>query len=223
MNMKEILAKLLLGKDVRLELANVEKTNNDMISKLKTANYEVENLTKEADALNEILIKSEHSLAGFKEELHQLNDIISENVSTVSDTDGLTILQNTLEKKKNELAVIENELNKLEKDMQNLTMDIAAATKEKSNLQKEFNKLAKDQEELDKKINEAEKEKDLIARKLSQRKEILEKLKVLKDQWQHTLEDFRSKIDKPKTEDLHRLKKELNDYERNIQNLIEIK
>lgn len=221
--MREIIAKLLLGRDVRSELANAEKTNNDMMSKLETANNEVDNLTKEANALNEILIKSEHSLASFREELHQLNDIISENASSASDTDGLTMLQNTLEKKKNELTVIEDELKKLEKERQNLTGDIDAATKEKSNLQNKLNVLVKDKEELDKKIHYAEKENELIAQKLSQRKEILDKLKALKDQWQYTLEDFRSKMDKPETEDLHRLKKELNDYERNIQNLIEIK
>ncbi len=221
--MKEIIAKLLLGRDVRLELAHAEKTNNDMISKLETANNEVDNLTQEAYGLNEILIKSENSLAGFKEELHQLNDILSENSSSVSNTDGLTMLQDTLEKKKNELAVIEDELNKLEKKRQDLTGDIDAATKEKSNLQNKLNELVKAKEKLDKKINDVEKEKELIAPKLSQRKEILKKMKVLKDQWQHTLEDFRSKIDKPETENLHRLKKELNDYERNTQNLIEIK
>ena len=223
MNMKEILAKLLLGRDVRSELAYAEKTNNDMISKLETVKNEVENITKEADALNEILIKSEHSLAGFKEELHQLSDIISENASSASDIDVLAMLQNTLEKKKNELAVNEDELKKLKKERQDLTGDIDVVTKETINLQNKLNKLVKDQEELDKKINDAEKDKLLIAGKLSQRKEILEKLKALKNQWQQTLEDFRSRMNKPDTEDLHRLKKELNDYERKIQNHIETK
>lgn len=218
--MKEIIAKLLLGRDIRLELADAEKAKDELMSKYETANNEVDELTKEANALKEILIKSEQSLAGFKEELHQLNKFISENASSASDSDGLTMLQNSLEKKKNEMTVIENELIKLEKERQDLTGDLDAATKEKSNLQNELNKLAKDQEELNKKIHDAEKEKEIIAQKLSQRNVILEKLKTLKDQWQKKLEYFRNKLDEPEAGDLHRLKKELSDYERIIQNLI---
>lgn len=219
---KDILAKLLLGQDVRNELLNSEQERDEMMSKLEIANNDVVELTKEADALSEMLGKIENNFSDFKQELQSLNDILSNSSYTDEGADVFSVLQNKLSEKRTILAQLEKELNSMEKEKIQLSDKVENAKSDEEKLQNELKKLTRDFEEIESKLKEKEKQETLIAKKLSQRKAIRDKLKELRVQWQQKLEEFRNDIEKAEKSDLQRMKNKVNEYERLIKNHIEI-
>ena len=97
---KATLVKLLLGQDIRNELLNSEQERDEMVSKLKIANNDVDELTKEADALCEMLGKVQNSFSDFKEELQSLNNILSNSSNTDEGADVISVLQKRLSEKR---------------------------------------------------------------------------------------------------------------------------
>ena len=219
---KDTLAKLLLGQDIRNELLNSEQERDEMISKLEIANNDVVELTKESDALSEMLGKVENNFSDFKKELQSLNDILSNSSYIDEGADVFSVLQNKLSEKRTILAHIEKELNSMEKEKLQLSDKVENAKSDEEKLQNELKKLTRDLEEIESKLKEKEKQETLIAQKLTQRKAIRDKLKELRVQWQQKLEEFRNDIEKAEKSDLQQMKKKINEYERLIKNHIDI-
>lgn len=121
--------------------------------------------------------------------------------------------------------VLEKECSSLEKSVNSLTQELKTLKEEQVSLDEYINLFLKDEESNDvqtvltKKLERKKKIDNLVV----QRKGIRDNLSTLKDEWQNTLDDFKTMLanaDSQKT--LNELRHELKDYERRINNAIEI-
>lgn len=126
---------------------------------------------------------------------------------------------------RNTNEALENECSSLDKSVNLLTQEVKTLKDEQKSLDDYLNQFLKDEERNDahtvliKKLERKTKIDNLVV----QRKGIRDNLTVLKDEWQNTLDEFKTRLaDVDSQKSLNELKYELKDYERRINNAIEI-
>ena len=121
--------------------------------------------------------------------------------------------------------VLKKECCSLEKSVNSLTQELRTLKEEQVSLDEYINLFLKDEERNDaqtvltKKLERKTKIENLVV----QRKGIRDNLTSLKNEWQNSLDEFNTRLaDADSQKSLHELKHELKDYERRINNAIEI-
>lgn len=210
--MKEYLAKLILGKDVRKELATAEQEKLNEIVKLERICSNVAALETQRNTLANCIDTKKRELSELQEEKRGLDEIFSQ-VEIGENEDVLTFLQTKLTEKNGVLDTLKQDLSALESQRDQLKTRIPVLLQEKQGLQSEVDVLKEQIEE--KKRNERQ-----LVNKLEQSKVIRDNLNNLKEQWHKKMNDFETRIDDADRHALLQLQRELKDYEIRITNAI---
>ena len=217
MSVKEFLAKILLGRDVYKDLAIAEKEMNEAKEKYDNVCQTLSVLEDKNGEISKSLDTSRIEKASLQSEKESIDALLLQLLNTKAILEGRlddkkALLKNRTEKlhsSQKEQSLIMDQLGKLKEEKTSLEHDLGIITRE-IELLKEKSKQKEGQV--------LEKEKIIV-----QRKGIRDNLSALKDGWQDTLDDFKAKVvDADNRKSLEGIKRELIDYERRVNNAIEI-
>ncbi|MBO7130493.1 MAG: hypothetical protein J6W05_12065 [Prevotella sp.] len=223
MDVKDYLAKLLLGGDIHENLAMAEKEMCEANDKYDNACNANDALEKECDSLEKSVNSLTQELKTLKEEQLSLDEYMNLFLKDEERIDAQTVLANRLEEKRTQLLSTQSQLQSSEKERGRLKGLMKDLQKEKATLEIEVNTLNHDIEVHRKSSKQKDEQKAKREKLIDQRKGIRDNLTTLKDEWQNTLDDFNARlVDCDSLKSLEELKRELNDYERCINNAINI-
>lgn len=210
--MKKYLAKLILGKDVRKELANAEQEKHNTKVKLERICSDVAAMETQMHTLDYCVAAKEREFSELQEEKKDLDELLSQ-VGIEENEDALTILRRRKIEKNGMLDTLKHDLSSLESQRDQLKTKIPVLQQEKQVLQREVNALKAQ-------VEEKERIDSQLVNKLEQRKGIRGHLNDLKEQWPQKQNDFETRIEEADREELLRLQHELKDYENLITHAI---
>lgn len=223
MALKDFLAKLLLGGDIHENLAMAEKVMCEEKDKYDNACNANDALEKECSSLEKSVESLAQELNTLKEEQVSLDEYLNLFLKDEERNDAQTVLTNRLEEKRTQLLTIQSQFQSSEKERGRLKGLMEDLQKEKATLGIEINILNHDIEVLRKSSKQNDEQKAPKEKLIDQRKGIKDNLTTLKYEWQNTLDDFKARlVDCDSQKSLKELKRELNDYERRINNAINI-
>ena len=209
---KEILAKIILGRDVHKELVFAEKEASEAYGKYNNACQTIR-----------VLEASKQELSSLQREKVSIDVLLSQLLAEDELGNAKTILEGRLDGK-NEL--LGNQIEKLRSSQKEHDLVLAQLEKlkeEKTSLECDIDKLTREIELLKEKSKQKEEQKAKREEFLFQRRGIRDNLLTLKNEWQETLDDFKARIDDADSlKSSKGLKRELEDYERRVNNAIEI-
>ena len=223
MSVKEFLAKILLGRDVYKDLAIAEKEMNEAKEKYDNVCQTLSVLEDKNGEISKSLDTSRIEKASLQSEKESIDALLLQLLNNEELCDAKTILECKRDDKK---ALLKNRTEKLHSSQkeQSLIMDqLGKLKEEKTSLEHDLGIITREIELLKEKSKQKEgqvleKEKIIV-----QRKGIRDNLSALKDGWQDTLDDFKAKVvDADNRKSLEGIKRELIDYERRVNNAIEI-
>ena len=216
MAIKEFLARIILGKDLHKDLAIAEK---EVKGKYNNACQTISILEGKNRELNKSLETSKQELLSLQHEKESIDALLSQLLNDEELCDAKTILEDRLDKKEALLKNLIEELSSSQKKRDLIVDKLGKLKEEKTSLEHDIDNLTHEIELLKEKSKQREEQKA----KISQRKEVRDNLSTLKDGWQETLDDFKARIDDADNlKSLEGLKRELEDYERRVNNAIEI-
>ena len=223
MSVKEFLAKILLGRDVYKDLAIAEKEMNEAKEKYDNVCQTLSVLEDKNGEISKSLDTSRIEKASLQSEKESIDALLLQLLNDDELGNTKAILEGRLDDKK---ALLKNRTEKLHSSQkeQSLIMDqLGKLKEEKTSLEHDLGIITREIELLKEKSKQKEgqvleKEKPIV-----QRKGIRDNLSALKDGWQYTLDDFKAKVvDADNQKSLEGIKRELIDYERRVNNAIEI-
>lgn len=219
---KEFLAKIILGQDVNKDLAIAEKEVGEAQGKYNNACEAISVLEEKMSVLSESLNTSKQEMSSLQNEKELIDALLSQLLKDEEFNNAKVILEGRLDDKKAQLGNIVEKLHSSQKEHDLILHQLGKLQEEKTYLKDDNDNLTQEIELLKDKSEQGEKQKaerELIA----QRKEIRDNLSTLKDKWQKILDDFKARIiDADNQKSFEELKCELKDYERRINNAIEI-
>lgn len=220
---KEFLAKIILGRDVNKDLAIAEKEVGEAQGKCNNACQAISALEEKMSVLSESLNTSKQEMSSLQNEKELIDALLSQLLKDEELNNAKVILEGRLDDKKVRLGNIVEKLHSSQKEHDLILHQLGKLKEEKTSLGKDIENLTHDIVLLKKKSKQGEKQKTEREKLIVQRKEIRDNLLTLKDEWQETLDDFKAKVvDADNQKSLERLKRELKNYERRINNAIEI-
>ena len=219
MNAKEFLAKIVLGKDVYKDLAIAEKEMNEAKDKYNNACQTLSVLEDKNGETSKSLDTSRKEKASLQSEKESIDALLSQLLNNEELCDAKNILEGKRDDKKAHLGNIIEKLSSSQKEHDLILTQLGELKEEKTSLDHDVENLNHEIESLKEKSKQREEQKA----KISQRKEVRDNLSTLKDKWQGTLDEFKARIDDADNlKSLEGLKRELVDYERLVNNAIEI-
>ena len=219
MIIKDFLAKIILGRDVRKDLAIAEKEVYEAQGKYNNAYQAIGVLEGKKRVLSDSLDTSKQELSSLKSEKDSIYALLSQLLKDEELCDAKAILEGRLDNKNALLGNLTEKLRSSHKEHDLILAQLGELKKEKTSLDYDVDNLNHEIESLKEKSKQREEQKA----KISQRKEVRDNLSTLKDKWQGTLDEFKARIDDADNlKSLEGLKRELVDYERLVNNAIEI-
>ena len=216
---KDFLAKIILGRDVYKDLAIAEKEMNEAQGKYNNACQTISTLEEKNRVLSDSLDTSKQELSSLQNEKESIDALLSQLLNDEELCDAKTILEGKRDDKNALLGNIIEKLSTSQKEHDLIFAQLGKLREDKTSLDHDVDNLNHEIESLKEKSKQREEQKT----KISQRKEVRDNLLTLKDKWQETLDDFKARIDDADNlKSLEGLKRELVDYERLINNAIEI-
>ena len=223
MTAKEFLAKLLLGRDINEDFAMAEKENREVQGKYNNACQTISVLEEENIELSKSLDASKQKMTSLQSEKDSTDALLSQLLNDDELSNAKTAIEDCLEDKKKLYGKLVEKLHLSKKEHDLILKQLGELKEERTSLENDVNNLSheikllkENSEQRDTKITD---KKKLIA----QRKGIRDTLLTLKDKWLETLDDFKTRMDGADTmKSLEGLKRELEDYERRVNNAIEI-
>jgi chromosome segregation ATPase len=213
------LAKIILGRDVQKDLAIAEKKEGEAQGKYNNACQTISALEEKIRVLSDSLDTSKQEFTSSRSEKDSIHALLSQLLNDEELCDAKAILEGRLDEKNALLGNLTEKLRSSHKEHDLILAQLGKFKEEKSSLDHDVDNLNYEIESLKEKSKQREEQKARI----SQRKEVREKLSTLKDKWQGTLDDFKARIDDADNlKSLEGLKRELVDYERLVNNAIEI-
>lgn len=220
MAVKGFLAKLLLGRDINEDLAMAEKENREVQGKYNNACQAVGVLEKKKKELSKSLDTSKQEITCLQSEKDSIDALLSQLLVEDELGNAQTTLEGRLDNKKVLLGRLIVKLKSSKKEHDLILAQLVKLKKEKPSLEHDIKNLTCELKEKSKQKEELKDKKEEI---VSQRREIRENLLTLKNEWQETLDGFKERVvDADNLKSLEGLKRELVDYERRINNAIEI-
>ena len=216
---KEFLAKILLGRNVHKDLAIAEKEVVEAQGMYNNACQTISTFEEKKRVLSDSLDTSKQELSSLKSEKDSIDTLLSQLLNDEELCDAKAILEGRLDDKNALLGNLTEKLRSSHKEHDLILAQLGELKKEKSSLDYDVDNLNHEIESLKEKSKQREEQKA----KISQRKEVRDNLSTLKDKWQGTFNDFKARIDDADNlKSLEGLKRELVDYERLVNNAIEI-
>ena len=223
MSVKEFLAKILLGRDVYKDLAIAEKEMNEAKEKYDNVCQTLSVLEDKNGEISKSLDTSRIEKASLQSEKESIDALLLQLLNDDELGNTKAILEGRLDDKK---ALLKNRTEKLHSSQkeQSLIMDqLGKLKEEKTSLEHDLGIITREIELLKEKSKQKEGQVLEKEKLIVQRKGIRDNLSALKDGWQYTLDDFKAKVvDADNQKSLEGIKRELIDYERRVNNAIEI-
>ena len=223
MNAKEFLAKIVLGRDVYKDLTIAEKEMNEAKDKYSNACQTLSVLEDKNGEISKSLDTSRIEKASLQSEKESIDALLLQLLNDDELGNTKAILEGRLDDKK---ALLKNRTEKLHSSQkeQSLIMDqLGKLKEEKTSLEHDLGIITREIELLKEKSKQKEGQVLEKEKLIVQRKGIRDNLSALKDGWQDTLDDFKAKVvDADNQKSLEGIKRELIDYERRVNNAIEI-
>jgi len=197
---KIFLAKLILGSDIHKDLALAEKEVQEAQDKYNSACQVISALEEKNREVSVSLDASKQEISSLQKEKVSIDALLSQLLNDEELGSAKTIL--------------ERRLNDNNKQLRSL--------KEKLCILKKIGKLKEEKTSIEHDINNLSYEIELL-KTVAQREKIRDNLLALKEKWQETLNDFKTRVDgADNLKSLEELKRELEDYEKRVNNAIEI-
>lgn len=223
MDAKELLAKIILGRDVYKDLAIAEKIMNEAQGMYNNACQTISTFEEKKRVLSDSLDTSKQELSSLKSEKDSIDALLSQLLNDEELCDGKAILEGRLDDKNALLGNLIEKLRSSQEEHDQILNQLRKLQEEKTSLEHDVKIVASEVELLKEKSKQKGKQKAEKEKLIAQRKGIRDNLSTLKDEWQETLDDFKAKVvDADNQKSLERLKRELIDYERRVDNAIEI-
>lgn len=223
MAIKEFLARIILGKDLHKDLAIAEKEVHEVKGKYNNACQTISILEGKNRELNKSLETSKQELLSLQHEKESIDALLSQLLNDEELCDAKTILEDRLDKKEALLKNLIEELSSSQKERDLIVDKLGKLKEEKTSLEHNVDNLTREVELLKEKSKQKEEQKTKRKDILSQRRGIRDNLSALKDEWQETLDDYKARIDDADSlKSFEGMKRELEDYERRVNNAIEI-
>lgn len=216
--MKRSLAKLILGTDVREDYSDAEHEYLAAKSKTEKKTDDVKLLNAQKEKLEKDIEAANSKLTSLQQQIRSIDEAIQQRLGNAQDTDIKGRLQKLLELKIADLTLKEEELEKVKRQQNTLKDKEQTATQNKQSLEDDIASLNKEITDLRKQVKERNDKKQEAIKKLPQKREILNHLKSLKEQWDEKLNYFQELSDSNDKATLQNLKKELDDYYKIIDN-----
>lgn len=223
MAVKGFLAKLLLGRDINEDLAMAEKENREVQGKYNNTCQAVGVLEKKKKELSESMNTSKQEMTSLQSEKESIDVLLSQLLAEDEFGNAKTILEGRLDGKNELLGSQIEKLRSSQKEHDLVLAQLEKLKVEKTSLEHDVDNKTREIELLKEKSKHRDEQKAKREEFLSQRREIRDNLLTLKNEWQETLDDFNTKaVEANNLKSLEGLKRELEDYERRINNAIEI-
>jgi len=223
MNAKEFLAKIVLGRDVYKDLTIAEKEMNEAKDKYSNACQTLSVLEDKYGEICKSLDTSSKEKASLQSEKESIDALLLQLLNNEELCDAKTILECKRDDKKALLGNIIEELSSSQKEHDLILDQLGKLKEEKTFLEHDVDNLTREINSLKEKSEQREKQNVERDKLISQRKGIRDNLSNLKDEWKETLDDFKTRVvDADNQKTLEGLKRELVDYERLVNNAIEI-
>ena len=223
MDAKEFLAKIILRRDVYKDLAIAEKEMNEAKDKYNNACQTISVLEDKNGEISKSLDTSRKKKVSLQSEKKSIDALLSQLLNDEELYDAKTILEGKRDDKKALLGNIIEKLSSSQKEHDLILAQLGKLKEDKTSLDHDVDNLNHEIESLKEKLKQKGEQKAEKEKLIAQRKGIRDNLSTLKDEWQDTLDDFKAKVvDADNQKSLERLKRELIDYERRVNNAIEI-
>ena len=223
MIIKDFLAKIILGRDVRKDLAIAEKEVYEAQGKYNNAYQAIGVLEGKKRVLSDSLDTFKQELSSSKSEKDSIYALLSQLLKDEELCDAKAILEGRLDNKNALLGNLTEKLRSSHKEHDLILAQLGKLQKEKTSLENDVDNLTQEIELLKEKSEKGKKQKAEREKLIAQRKGIRDNLSTLKGEWQETLDDFMARVDDADNlKSLKGLKRELEDYERRVNNAIEI-
>lgn len=223
MAIKDFLAKLLLGRDINEDLAMAEKESRELQGEYNNACQEISVFEKKLGVLSESLNTSKQEITCLQSEKDSIDALLSQLLAEDEFGNAKTILEGRLDGKNELLGSQIEKLRSSQKEHDLVLAQLEKLKVEKTSLEHDVNNKTREIELLKEKSKHRDELKAKREELLSQRREIRDNLLTLKNEWLETLDDFKARIDDADSlKSFEGLKRELEDYERRINNAIEI-
>lgn len=223
MIIKDFLAKIILGRDVRKDLAIAEKEVYEAQGKYNNAYQAIGVLEGKKRVLSDSLDTSKQELSSSKSEKDSIYALLSQLLKDEELCDAKAILEGRLDNKNALLGNLTEKLRSSHKEHDLILAHLGKLQKEKTSLENDVDNLTQEIELLKEKSEKGKKQKAEREKLIGQRKGIRDNLSTLKGEWQETLDVFMARVDDADNlKSLKGLKRELEDYERRVNNAIEI-
>lgn len=223
MVVNEFLAKIILGRDVHKDLAFAEEEASEAHGKYNNACQTISVLEEENIELNKSLDASKQEMTSLESEKDSTDALLSQLLAEDELGNAKTILIEKLDNKKVLLGNLIEILRSSQKEYDLILDQLGKLKEEKLSLERDIYNLTCEIDLLKEKSKQIEEQKVKREEFLSQRRRIRENLLTLKNEWQETLDGFKARVvDADSLKSFKGLKRELEDYERRINNAIEI-
>ena len=223
MAVNKFLAKIILGRDIHKDLAFAEKEASEAQGKYNNTCLVISVFEEKMGVLSKSLKTSKQEMTSLQSEKESIDVLLSQLLAEDELGNAKTILEGRLDGK-NEL--LGNQIEKLRSSQKEHDLVLAQLEKlkvEKTSLEHDVDYKTREIELLKEKSKHRDDQKTKREEFLSQRRWIRDNLLTLKNEWQETLDGFKARVvDADNLKSLEGLKRELVDYERRINNAIEI-
>lgn len=223
MELKYFFAKLFLGRDINEELVVARKERSEAQDKYNNTCQTISMLEEKISVLSESLDRYKQELSSLQSEKKSADALLSQLLNDEELDNAKTILESRLDGKSTLLeSLTEKQHASLKEHVQTLAQ-LRKLQEEKTSLEKDVDDLTNEAELLKEKSEQRENQKAVRENLIAQRKEIRDNLSTLKNEWKETLDDFKTRVvDVENQKSLEALKRKLKDYERRVNNAIEI-
>ena len=223
MAVNKYIVKIILGRDIHKDLAIAEKQELEAQGKYNNACQTISVLEEKDRLLSKTLDASRRKLTSLQSEKKSIDKLLSQLLSDEELENAKTILEGRLDGKNELLGSQIEKLRSSQKEHDLVLAQLEKLKVEKTSLEHDVDNKTREIELLKEKSKHRDEQKAKREEFLSQRREIRDNLLTLKNEWQETLDDFNTKaVEANNLKSLEGLKRELEDYERRINNAIEI-
>ena len=223
MAVNKFLAKIILGRDIHKDLALAEKEASEAHGKYNNACQTISVLEEKNIELSKSLDASKQEMTSLQSEKDSIYVLLSQLLNEDELGNAKTILEGRLDGKNELLGSQIEKLRSSPKEHDLVLAQLEALKVEKTSLEHDIENKTREIELLKEKSKHRDEQKAKREEFLSQRRGVRDNLLTLKNEWQETLDDFKARIDDADSlRSFKELKRELEDYERRVNNAIEI-
>ena len=220
---KDFFAKIILGRDVHKDLVIAKKEELETQDKYNNACQTIYALEEKIRELNKSLETLMQKISFLQSEKESIDTLLSQLLNDEELGLERTTLEGRLDEKKIIYGNLIEKIRSSSKEYDQTLIQLGSLKEKKISLEHDIDNSTREIELLKEKSNHRDEQKEKREEFLCQRRGIRDNLLTLKNEWLKTFDDFKARIDDADSlKSFKELERELKDYERRINNAIEI-